>query len=132
MRLKKADKEKHKQTIKDSKEKKVISLGAAQDVKWAWQVLKWDHFNKLRLDLDHIGNYPVIDELEADCIDGETLFNTKCYLKHYTDWELERILKVELRRARNGIDYLEKLAREEQESRNSGRNSNNRNVNSRP
>lgn len=117
MRLKKAEKKKYKQTIKNAKEKKIVSFDAAHATKWAWNELTRDHYSELRLNLDHIGKYPIMDALEADCIDGETLFNTKCYFKHYGDWEINRILNVELQNAKRAIAYIEKLATEEIESR---------------
>lgn len=117
MRLKKSERKKYKQEIKDSIAQKILSLGTAHSLKWAWSELTRDHYAKLRLDLEHIGKYPIIDSLEADCIDGETLFNTKCYFKHYSDWEIDRILNVELQNAKRGIAYLERQAREEIESR---------------
>lgn len=118
MRLKKAEKKKYKQAIKDAKEQKIVALDAAHAIKWAWGELTRDHFAKLRLDLDHIGKYPIIDALEADCIDGETLFNTKCYFKRYSDWEIKRIIS-ELQAAKRGIAYIERLAKEEIEGRKS-------------
>ena len=116
-RLNKAEKKECKQIIKDSKAAKIVSMRTAQNVKHAWNRLEYDHYCRLRVDLDHIGKRPLIDALEADCIDGETLFNTKCYFKHYNDWEINRILNVELQSAKTAISYLEKLAREEIESR---------------
>ena len=118
MRLKKAEKKKYKQEIKDAKEQKIVSLTTARATKWAWWELTGDHYAKLRLDLDHIGKYPTIDELEADCIDGESLFNTKSYFKHYSDLQI-RIIKSELQYAKRGINYLEKLMNEEIENRKS-------------
>jgi len=117
MRLRKSERKKYKQEIKDSITQKIVSLGTAHSLKWAWSELTRDHYAKLRLDLEHIGKYPLIDSLEADCIDGETLFNTKCYFKHYDNWTINRILNVELQDAKRGIAYIERLAKEELESR---------------
>ena len=119
MRLKKDEKKRYKQTIKDSMTEKVINLNTAHDIKWTWRELKDDHMTKLRLDLDHIAKYPLLDALEADCIEGETLFNTKCYFKHYSDWEIKRLLTHELPAAKSALAYLEKLAMEEADRRKS-------------
>lgn len=116
MRLKKAEKKKYKQEIKDAKEQRIISLNAAHSVKWAWRELTDDHFAKLRLDLDHIGKYPIIDALEADCIDGETMFNTESYFKHYSNLQI-RITLSYLKAAKQGISYIERLMKEELERR---------------
>ncbi len=116
LRPKKEDIEKYKQEIKAHKAAKVTTPDSIEDYKWAWKIICREHFTKLRLDLKHVADRPIKDSLEADAIEGETLFNTESYFKRYTDWELSHIA-WELSEAKHGLTYIENLLKAERDRR---------------
>ncbi len=105
MRLKKDERERCKQTIRQFKTAKTASM---REYQFAWWRLKTDHYFRLCLDLKHISDIPYLDFLEANAVDGETLFSTKNYLKHYNADEM-KILREYIADARKGLDYLTRL-----------------------
>ena len=117
LRPKKADIERYKQEIKAHKSAKVTTPDSIEDYKWAWQMLCYEHFRKLRLDLQHIADRPIKESLEADAIEGDTLFSTESYFSHYDDWELSRIA-AELSGARSALNFIERKLTAERNKRN--------------
>ncbi|MBQ6635906.1 MAG: hypothetical protein IJH81_06030 [Lachnospiraceae bacterium] len=117
LRPNKADIERYKQTIRDYKAAKVTAVDGIREYKWAWKEVCREHFRKLRLDLKHIADRPLIDSLEADAIDGETLFNTESYFRHYEDRELSSIA-LEVSCAKAGLKTIEAKLKAEQARRN--------------
>lgn len=117
LRPNKADIEKYKQAIKDYKTAKVTGPDCIRDYRQAWGVLSRNHFSKLNLDLKHISDRPLKDSLEADAIEGETLFNTESFFRHYTDTELS-IIATDLYLAKVGLKHIEKKLKAEQDRRN--------------
>lgn len=105
------------QTIKNYKSEKVTAPGSMNDYKRAWQKISHDHYTKLRLDLKHIADRPLKDSLQADTLEGETLFNTDSYFRHYSDSELSGIA-AGLGEAKAGLDFIEKKLKAEQTRRN--------------
>lgn len=116
LRPKKEDIEKYKQEIKAHKAAKVTTPDSIEDYKWAWKALSRNHFSKLNLDLKHISDRPLKDSLEADAIEGETLFNTESFFRHYTDTELS-IIATDLYLAKVGLKHIEKKLKAEQDRR---------------
>lgn len=80
-------------------------------------MLGYDHFKKTRLQLRHIADYPLLDALLRDS-DSDNKLTLKEYLQLY-DQETLSILLDTIKDARNGLDYLEKLIKEEQDNRKS-------------
>ena len=117
LRPNKADIEKYKQAIKDYKTAKVTGPDCIRDYRQAWKALSSNHFSKLNLDLKHISDRPIKDSLEADAIEGETLFNTESFFRHYTDTELS-IIATDLYLAKIGLKHIEKKLKAEQDKRN--------------
>lgn len=107
----------YRQTIKNYKSAKVTAPGSMNDYKWAWREISHDHYTKLRLDLKHITDRPLKDSLQADALEGEPLFNTDSYFRHYSDNELSGIA-AGLREAKAGLDFIEKKLKAEQTRRN--------------
>ena len=105
MRLKKDERERCKQTIRQFKTAKTVSL---REYNFAWFRLKTDYYFRLCLDLKHISDIPFLDILEANAVDGEKLFSTNNYLKHFSPDEI-KILREYITDARKGLDYLTRL-----------------------
>ena len=117
MRLNKAKKDEYKKLIKDSDGKKLITISETQGVKWAWRELSFDHYSRLRLDLQHIAEHSMKDKLESDVMqDGARIFDTQSYFSHYSSDELKKTLR-RIREAENGLKYLSNLAMAEIERR---------------
>ena len=114
MRLKKADREKYLKQIRDSKNQKVVSIHQNDDLDFAWFELTWDHFSRLRLDLDHIGRIPLDDALQRDAICSTP--TTKDFLQRYTDKDLLLIWQG-LKDAEKSLAYLRNLIIEEDNRR---------------
>ena len=106
MRLKKAEREEYLQTIRASQNEKIIQFKEALAVDYAWFRLACDHYQRMRLDLDHVGRLPLSDMIGKDVIGGMPA--TRDYLQHYGNEEF-RLLKAHLANAENGLQYLRKL-----------------------
>lgn len=119
----KAEIDRYKQTIRNYKAAKVTAPDGMKEYKQAWGEIRREHFTKLNLDLKHIADRPLRDCLEADTMEGETLFNTESYFKHYTDAELCRIA-AELSEAKAGLAFIEAKLKAEQGRREAKRTPN--------
>lgn len=111
MRLKKADRKKYLKQIRDINDSKVVSFNRSygfDDAEYAWFMLAWDHFDQLRLALDHIGRIPLLDQLSRDLCEP----TTEDYIRHYpsddNDFAIQRI-GFEIRKAEAGLQYLRNL-----------------------
>lgn len=114
MRLKKAEKDKYLQIVKDSRNGKIISFRKDDDLERAWRKLKDDHLARLRLDLNLIGRLRLQDKISVE-IRGEGL-TTKDYIQHYSKTEIE-LIKNHLQQAEGSLQYLRKLILEEEQRR---------------
>lgn len=106
MKLSKREKEKFLETVRRKDE--------GPEAEYAWSELAWNHFRKLRLDLEHINNYQLLDILRGGAIvyDSDADPNTEKYLSKYkTEW-LRKIWQ-EINSAYRGLEYLEDLVETE-------------------
>ena len=113
MRLKADEKEKYIQEVLSAetakKNSKVVPLKDPK-VESAWNALCWDHFSKLRLQLQHISNYQILDMLAHDA--GKNHITTKQFVYHYDD-DLFLMLCHQLKSAYEGLDFLYSIVSDE-------------------
>jgi hypothetical protein len=114
MRLKKAEKDKYLQIVKNSRNGKIISFRKDDDLERAWRKLKDDHFSRLRLDLDHVGQLRFQDKMSVEIRGGG--LTTKDYIQHYSKTEIE-LIKLHLQQAEHSLQYLRNLILEEEQRR---------------
>ena len=121
MQLKKAQREKYKDLIRTSDGKKLLTIGETRELKFAWGELSYEHYLKLRRDLQQISGRKLADKLEADVLqDGTRIFDTGSYFKRYSDAELTRIAG-EIQKTQAALLYLQALAAEEKDRRKRGK-----------
>lgn len=106
MKLKRADKDKQKEIIRNFK----TSGGDFMAYRYAWEGLAYDHYQKLMLDLKHIGDIPILDMLRGDT--KEDAFITRNYIKYYSPNE-KQMLRGRLKEAKQAISYLERILNEQ-------------------
>ena len=80
-----------------------------------WETIAEDHFTKLRLDLDHIGNLALLDVLISEVRTGSRL-TTGDYMEHYDQQQL-LCIEQEIKDVFCSLQYLQGLIDEENERR---------------
>lgn len=111
MKLSKQEKGKLLETVRKKDE--------GPEADYAWSQLSWNHFQKLRLDLQHVHDYKLLDALRGGALDYDPDADPKTE-RYFSRYKLEwlRAIWKEINSANRGLEYLRDLVEAELKERN--------------